>query len=814
MLLLLASGLSQAGTAAFDLPGPQMEVRVTRAAKTLPISQVPNLQPRDRIWVHPVFPSEQSVHYLLIAAFLRGATNPPPENWFTRVETWNKQIREEGIVLTVPDDATHVLLFLAPDTAGAYGTVRSAVRGKPGAFVRAAQDLNQASFDRSRLDTYLDAIHETSDYNPEALHERSVLLARSLNIKLDQQCFDKPTAQQGPCLVQNSDQLVLEDAHSQSMVSTLTSGAGSDLIGQISTTRAAGGGMYSAYVGAVVDLARMFESFRNSQFQYIPALAVPKQDDLNLKLNNPPSFRKPMSVLVIGLPAVEAPQLPPLRPVSPNEVSCLQKPSLALGVEGGPLVFSTELGHDFVLHVETRSGQSVDLPAIAEPSVGGFLINTHKLRSGVLDADASGTLRGYWGFQPFQGPSFHLRNARPAKWTVPAAEKTALIVGREDTLHLQSDGASACVAQITMRDERGKEVNVGWKLLKPGELEAHVPLKDADAGPVSILIKNYGLADPDTVPLQTYSEASRLDQFDINSGDQVGVLSGTRLDEVGSLDLKGVHFAPQTLRRQDQKDELVLTAPEPAASAFRSDEALVARVSLKDGRTLDLATTVGQPRPKVTLISKSIDLGAASSAIRLGSIDEVPQDGKLSFLLKSEVPAAFVRTEKIEVASEDESFSALLSLDGGSLTLEDSQSVLAQLDPLKEFGRSAFGPLRFRAVQADGRKGDWQPLATLVRVPSLTEMHCPGSEDKQCVLTGSNLFLLDSVAADAKFTDSVSIPVGFMNSSVSVPRPTGAVLYVKLRDDPSVVSEATLPLNSGGGSPRIGEQTRRGSSIH
>jgi len=42
----------------------------------------------------------------LIVAFLRGATNPPPENWFIKAETWSKQVREEGIVVTVPQDAS------------------------------------------------------------------------------------------------------------------------------------------------------------------------------------------------------------------------------------------------------------------------------------------------------------------------------------------------------------------------------------------------------------------------------------------------------------------------------------------------------------------------------------------------------------------------------------------------------------------------------------------------------------------------------------------------------------------------------------
>jgi hypothetical protein len=118
--------------------------------------------------------------------------------------------------------------------------------------------------------------------------------------------------------MQNTDQLVMEDGHSQSMVSTLTSGAGSDLIGQLSTTRLAGGGAYSPYVGAFVDLARLLEGFRTARYQYILALALPRQSELNLKLNNPPSFKKPMSVLVFSLPTIEPNVFPPLRAANPT----------------------------------------------------------------------------------------------------------------------------------------------------------------------------------------------------------------------------------------------------------------------------------------------------------------------------------------------------------------------------------------------------------------------------------------------------------------------------------------------------------------
>src|SRR5579859_4653192 len=85
--LLCLSASARADNAAFDLAGPRIDMKVTRAGKPLPISEVPNLQPGDRLWIHPDFPEDQSARYLLIVAFLRGSTNPPPENWFTRVET-------------------------------------------------------------------------------------------------------------------------------------------------------------------------------------------------------------------------------------------------------------------------------------------------------------------------------------------------------------------------------------------------------------------------------------------------------------------------------------------------------------------------------------------------------------------------------------------------------------------------------------------------------------------------------------------------------------------------------------------------------
>jgi hypothetical protein len=790
----IAACVARADTAAFDLLGPHVEMTVTRAGKTMPVSETANLRAGDRLWIHPDFPESQSIHYLLVVAFLRGTTNPPPPEWFIRADAWTKKVRQEGFVVTVPDGAQQTLLFLAPETGGDFSTLRSTVEGKPGMFVRASQDLEQASLDRLRLNKYLDELKHSSDSDPKALKERTETLARTLQMKLDQQCFDKPTEQQVPCLMQGTDQLVMDDPHTQSMVAALTSGPSADLIGAVSSTPLAGAGTFSPYVGTVLDVARLMGNLHTAEYQYIPALSLPAKDELNLQLNSPPSFRNPKSVMVVGLPAVEAAQLPPLLALDPNQVYCVHESPLILPVGGAPLVFATNLAHDFVLRVPEKSGKTIELPAMPDPAKGGFVVDTHSLPADAVTSQVRGTIYGYWGFQQFEGPSFNLRDSRPTKWTVPAADQSALVVGREDTLHLESDCA-VCVDGVTVRDTQGHELKTTWKLLKPDEIEVSVPLKTEPTGLLTFDVKQYGLKQPDKVPLLAYSEAAHLNQFLVDSGDKQALLVGTRLDEVKALQVDGVEFVPGKLTRDGQLDHLPLLASAAIpAGALTPDEDVVAHVSLKDGRTLDLPAAVRSPRPEVSLLGKTVEPGPVPSAIRFASQDQLPQDSELSFFLKTVVPEKFPRSEKIEVATDDDSFDTTLSIADGSLVLQDAQTVLATLDPGKSFGPSAFGALQFRPVSADGEKGDWQPLARLVRIPTLKEIRCPDSPDKPCTLSGTNLFLIYSVASDAQFTHQMPVPLGFADSTLTVPRPNGTLLYIKLRDDPSTVNTVALPV--------------------
>jgi hypothetical protein len=776
---------------AFDLTGPKVDVHVKRGDLTLPIGETPNLLPGDRLWIHPDLPESQSTRFVLIVAFLRGATNPPPAEWFTRVETWSHEARTEGVFITVPAEAQQAVLFLAPETGGDFSTLRKAVRDRPGAFVRAAQDLHAASLDRMRLEAYLTEVKVTSQSDPKALKERAELAARSLGIRLDQQCFDKPSDQQAPCLVQHTDGLVLDDSNAQSRMDQLANGSTVDLMNQLSYSNIGRGGAYSPYIGAIVDTAKILSSLHTAHFQYIPALALPTKDTLNLRLNEPPSFRDPKSVVVVALPPVGPVKEPPLHPVNPADAFCAQKPGLVLPAEGAPVVFATQLSHALFLHIDSKE-KVPDLPLKADPSQGGLVLaNPAPL---LPEGELTGVVRGKWGFDEWEGPHYHLRVARPGKWTVAATDQSALVVGREDTLHIEGEN-SLCVDRVEQLKADGSLLKLVWKSPKPEVLDVTVPLKEAAPGPVTFEIRQFGMEKPDRLNLTAYAEAASLDRITLSAGDTSAMLKGTRLDEVAEASLEGITWIPAALSRVQDSDRLTMNADKSTAG-LDSGKHYTAKVKLLDGRLLKVPVGVDPPRPQVDLLSKGVQDEASDStaAVHLNSPDDLPIDRRLVFFLRSRVPAEFPRSEKVEVAATDGSFRTVLALSDSTLMLEDAKTAMGVVEPLARFGSSAFGPLRARAISDGGVTGDWFSLGTLVRLPGFKELRCPHAASKPCTLFGTNLFLATTVGASPELANATDVPPDFTGTQLSVPHPTSGILYLKLRDDPATVQTLTLPV--------------------
>ena len=798
-----AQPVAAADPAPFDLAGPVLEVRVTRDGATLPIARVPNLSVGDRLLLKADLPVTQSAHYLLVAAFLSGSTNPPPKEWFFRCETWRAPCSRDGITVTVPAGAQQALLFLAPETGGDFRTLINTVRGRPGAFVRASQDLNQAALHRARLDRYLDSVRHLDESDPAALKQAAPMLARSLSIKVDEHCLDKAPDAQAACLLQNRDSSVLNDSHSQSMAAARTTGPVSELAMEATLTPHLGSGYYGPYVASILDIARIFDSFRTAQYQYIPALSRMQDARIRLSLNAVPSFNGPMSVLVAALPAIEKSPQPPLRLLDPQQRFCAGQSPLLLPAEGAPLVFATDFAHDLNLSV-TVQGNTYEAPVRADPVRGGLIVDTRPWAKLAPERGLRGTLHGRWGFDRYEGPQVALVTPVTGTWELAAGDAAGLIVGRLSTAHLRAADVG-CTRQVVLRSDAGIDVSTAWSPVNESELEVQLPLQQAQPGQMTLLVSQYGLDTPESVPIRTFAEAGHLDRVSVHAGDADAVLKGSRLDKVTGVSIGGVTLKLGSLATRFGNDELPLTAdPATTLSTLTPAQSQNARVTLQDGRAFNVPVEVQPPRPQATLIGKRVQPSRANadSHVQLASPDQLPNDARLVFSLRAAPSQHFDRGTLVEIATPDEAASATLSIAGGSLTLENRQIAVATLDPGQALGPSSFGALRFR-VRAGEIAGDWQPLAMLVRLPTLNELHCPQSADAPCRLSGTSLFLIDSISATEQFTAPVKVPEGFLGGAIEVPQPAGGQVFLRLRDDPAEVNAVTLNVQRDAPAPEV-----------
>jgi hypothetical protein len=470
-LLWLVAGWSavpaRADPAPFDLAGPSLTVSVTRGGVTLPIAAVPQLSAGDTVSVALNLPPSETARYLLVAAFLRDPTNPPPDSWFFRSETWKAPHRGGGpLDLTVPEGANHLALFLAPATGGDFATLRRAVEARPGAFIRAAQDLEQASLDRSRFEAYLAAIRSVSAQASETLAHDAPVIAASLRIKINEDCLQRQAEFQAACLLDAKQAVVLGGDGTAN--GNAVTGAATDLVMTLSTTSAAGSGVYSPYIGAIRDIVGIFGAMHSARYQYIPALGLGHGDRLALVLNTPPSFADPKSVLMVALPGIKPAiaLVPHHRPGGLPPCLGAAEPLAPLVIS--PLYYATDFARDLALRVHLADQAVTDLPLLPDPVRGGLIIKPGT----VLPKDASGpitaTLTGMWGFDTFTGPDVAL--ATPGDWHWQRKEP-----GKDDTPLLLSGAASACVAAVSVTAPHGKPQPVSWKVEAPDEIAVALP---------------------------------------------------------------------------------------------------------------------------------------------------------------------------------------------------------------------------------------------------------------------------------------------------------------------------------------------------
>ena len=778
--MLLLAGLlaptmpARAASSSFDLVGPRLVVTVTHGGVSLPLERVPNLAEGDRIAITlDLLPGSQE-RYRLVAGFLRGSVDRPPDDWFHEARSWKP--KDATLSLVVPNGAKQLALFIAPESGGSAKAIVGTVRKQPGAFVRAVQELNQASLDRARLDTFLGALQAAESRDPASVAAVSPILTRSLAIKLKAECLLQPAQAQAGCLTGDRETLLLADSHSSALADTLT-GTPTDLALQLSATPQAGYGAYSSNIGVVRDVFRLFGAFQSTQLQFIPALSQMGDGRVTVLLNTPLSFAKPSSVMVVAMPVVEAPNPPPLRSMA-GDASLCAAPGLVLPVEGAPLVYATGYARDLMLRFPLANGTQAAVPVRADPRVGGFV--PIGAMPGWLAASAQARLHGSWGFSPFDGPSFALTRPDSGAWA--AAEHSSLVVGRDNALTLTGDGVG-CVTQVAMRDRDGTVRPLSWKQSGPRSLVATVPLDKAAPGPVSILVDGTGRATPALVTVGAVQEVGSLDDLTVHAGEPDAVLTGTRLDQVLDVTLGTAVFRPGALTRVGKQDRLTLQAADPT-TALTGGRTLTADVGFTGGRHRTLAVTIAPPRPAVSLVRVTAPQPPRQGVPIVLPADGVfAQDARIGFAFHADGTTPLSGRETIEIATTDGRASASIQ-PGKGYDLQDATTGIVAFTPADALGPLGYGPLRFRIVR-DGGESRWAPLGTVVRLPDLRALACGQAG---CTLTGERLFLLKALSATPDFATAQDIPDGFVATSIA----TGAIpdgrLFLRLRDAPQAVA--------------------------
>jgi hypothetical protein len=437
-----------------------------------------------------------------------------------------------------------------------------------------------------------------------------------------------------------------------------------------------------------------------------------------------------------------------------------------------------------------EDGGSVDLPVGPDAAKGGLVLRDPASLLRIGRRVMSATLHGYWGFEPFSGPTFDLRNAPSAAWR--AAKGSTLVAGRDNGVELNG-GVAACIESVMLQRGSGPATPLKWQAKAPDLVHLTLPLAGARPGKLALQIRHFGEDTPASISLTAFDEPSRIDEFSLHAGDATGTLVGNRLDQVGGLSIGGVRFTAGELRRSGKQDQLVLSAADAAvASRMSPGDVHGAAIELRDGRTTELQVKVLPPRPAARLIGKSFEQEGPGAAIALELLNNqvVPQQSHLTFSMRAEPGTHFRTSDVIEVATIDGSVAAQFS-SGNGFRLQDANVAVVTLSPAQSLGPSAVGPIQFRIIRGDVR-GDWRPLTTLVRLPHIDEVTC-ASPTSECLIKGRDLFLISRVSEDADLAQGADVPEGYTGSALSFPRRAGGELYLRLRDAADTVARVRRP---------------------
>ncbi|SDF22102.1 hypothetical protein [Terriglobus roseus] len=767
----------------FDLRGPTIFLSVARNGVTLPIAEVPNLLPNDHLKVRADLPATQSNRLLLVVAFLRSTTNEPPDEWFTRIETWTPQGQRTKDI-TVPVGAQRAVIFLAPAHSGDFDTLRSVVKKNPGVFSHAADSLFKVSLQQQRIERYLAGMQAVAQEEDKVIAARSAKLASALVLKPDADCFKQPVDDQVDCLTQTSAPMLLDTGNEQTISAAISTGASSDFINEASQND---GGVYSAYVGTVIDLVHLLGLLHTAQYRYIPAITLPQGTSLNTRLNTAPSFGNPMSVIVVALPPIQASRLPDLHLATPRQAFCLRDPEMVLPLRGSTSFYSTEFAHDLYLDFGSKM-----LPITPDVLAGGLIRDPSRQVGGVSPVTDSADepflrarLRGRWGFDEFDGPELLFQRSEGIGWKIMNGP---FLAGQTSPQQLRAN-ATACLHNVFLHQPDGTASEIPFTMTDDGSINLSMSTHDRDAGKYVLQLSQYGSVAPIALPFtERANEGGDVELASLSPDGKNVLMTGKKLDQIAVISTAGGRLTAASPATQS---DAIFTLPLKRKVSVGDD----LLVTYLDGRSQNIALVAEDATTTlhVLALQPSVENPPTELAIELLTAGAIPLHSTLHFMVGSD--GVIAPTDRIEIATVNGEADAVLSFlpPDASLVLEDAHTIVGSIDLDRKLGESAFGALHIRMVRANGEKGAWVEFGTLVRRPHLSSVHC---DAKNCVLHGREIFLMQEISTTQDLQGAVQIPRTAVTDdfSFTVEKARAKTLYCSLRDNPSI--KAAIPITA------------------
>ena len=128
---------------------------------------------------------------------------------------------------------------------------------------------------------------------------------------------------------------------------------------------------------------------------------------------------------------------------------------------------------------------------------------------------------GKWGFDDWEGPRFHLSvSSRASGSGIGADEQSALVVGREDTLHVARRKHSLRLTRLRRAAGGGDAGGIEVEVTEAGDAGSRSAAEGRDAGDGDISIRQYGVEKPDTVTLDCLRRGGVAGPAELSAGDR------------------------------------------------------------------------------------------------------------------------------------------------------------------------------------------------------------------------------------------------------------------------------------------------------